>query len=121
MEHTNLYRLLDGNPRSDKSKDIFCEKLEAYGFDKLSVNWFRSYLTGRSQRVMLGSTISNSINLDLGSPQGAILSPSIFIILLADMELFCPESKLCGYADDTSLTISSKELNSLKQLYVNLK
>ena len=32
------------------------------------------------------------------------------------MELYCPESKLCGYADDTSVTISSKQLDQLKEL-----
>ena len=25
MEHTNIFRFLDGNPRSDKSKEIFCD------------------------------------------------------------------------------------------------
>ena len=42
-------------------------------------------MSQRTQSVMLGSTISNPIDLNLGSPQGAILSPSIFIILIADM------------------------------------
>ena len=33
------------------SKDIVCKKLKCYGFDNNSVNWFKSYLTERSQRV----------------------------------------------------------------------
>ena len=83
------------------SKDIVCQKLRCYGFDNKSVNWFNSYLSEREQRVMIGSTISKPITLKVGSPQGAILSPTVFIILISDMELYCPEAKLCGYADDT--------------------
>ena len=67
------------------SKDIVCKKLKCHGFDNNSVNWFKSYLTERSQRVMIGSTISDPITLKVGSPQGAILSPSIFIILISEV------------------------------------
>ena len=97
------------------SKDIVCQKLRCYGFDKTSVNWFNSYLSEREQRVMIGSTISKPITLKVGSPQGAILSPTVFIILISDMELYCPEAQLCGYADDTSVTVEDKSLNKVKQ------
>ena len=72
------------------SKDIVCQKLECYGFDKTSVKWFDSYLSDRKQRVMIGSSISDSITMNVGSPQGAILSPTVFIILISDIELYCP-------------------------------
>ena len=32
---------------------ILCQKLEIYGFDNISVNWFRYFITGRSQRVKI--------------------------------------------------------------------
>ena len=96
------------------SKDIVCQKLKCFGFDKTSINWFNSYLSDREQRVMIGSTISDPISLKIGSPQGAILSPTIFIILISDMELYCPEAQLCGYADDTSVTVEDKKLNIVK-------
>ena len=96
------------------SKDIVCQKLKCFGFDKTSINWFNSYLSDREQRVMIGSTISDPISLKIGSPQGAILSPTIFIILISDMELYCPEAQLCGYADDTSVTVQDKKLNTVK-------
>ena len=46
---------------------------------------------------MVGSTLSEPIDLRVGSPQGSLLSPTIFIILLADIELWCPGAELCGY------------------------
>ena len=97
------------------SKDIVCQKLKCFGFDKTSVNWFNSYLSDREQRVMIGSTLSDPVSLKVGSPQGAILSPTVFIILISDMELYCPEAELCGYADDTSVTVEDKDLSSVKE------
>ena len=88
------------------SKEIICKKLEVYGFDKTSVEWFNSYLTERTQVVMIGSKMSKPVELKLGSPQGSILSPSIFLVLIADMELYCPETTLCSYADDTTVTVA---------------
>ena len=67
-------------------------KLEVYGFNKSSVKWFHSYLSERTQIVNIGNEMSDPVELTLGSPQGSILSPSIFIILLSDIELYCPEA-----------------------------
>ena len=90
------------------SKDIVCQKRKAY------VEWCQSYLSERKQQVMIGSTLSEPTTLKVGSPQGSILSPTIFIILLSDIELWCPGATLCGYADDTSITIIDRDMNKLK-------
>ena len=97
------------------SKDIVCQNLKCYGFDNKSVSWFHSYLSGRYQRVMIGSTLSELTTLKVGSPQGAILSPTVFIILVVDMELHCPEAQICGYADDTTVSVTAKSLDSVKE------
>ena len=112
-EHQSL-TFLDLSAAFDTlSKDIFCGKLEKYGFDEKSVKWFKSYLTNRSQRVMIGSTISEPVNLTVGSPQGAILSPTIFILLVSDIELWT-KATVCGYADDTSCTDNDKDLDAIQ-------
>ena len=94
------------------SKDIFCRKMKIYGFDIRSTNWFNSYLTDRSQSVMVGSAISEPVTINVGSPQGAILSPTIFIALISDIELWT-DAEVCGYADNTSCTNSDKNINIL--------
>ena len=53
--------------------ETLCNKLKIYGFDKLSCDWFRLFLTGRSQRVKIGRTLSSSKLLESGVPQGGIL------------------------------------------------
>ena len=63
---------------------------------------------------MIGSSMSKPTTLTVGSPQGSILSPTLFIILLSDIELWCPGATLCGYADDTSVTLTNENMNALK-------
>ena len=38
-----------------------------------ALDWFRSYLTDKSQRVMIGSSSSNAIPIHQGVPQGQYL------------------------------------------------
>ena len=96
------------------SKEIVCQKLICYGLDKTSVRWFDSYLSDSQQRVMIGSSISESITLNVGSPQGAILSPTVFIILISVIQLYRPKAEICGYADDTTVNVAAKNLNTVK-------
>lgn len=50
------------------------DKLGSLGFSAPLCNWLLGFLTERSQRV--GSNISSSIPLSVGSPQGCVLSPA---------------------------------------------
>ena len=96
--------------------NILCKKLKIYGFDKLACAWFRSFLTGRSQRVKIGRTLSNPRELQSGVPQGGILSPIIFVIYGADMELWLKHSSALTYADDTSSSVRAKLLSEVTQM-----
>ena len=93
--------------------EILCKKLMLYGLDDNSVNWFRSFLTNRSQKVKIGSHISNSVKLSLGVPQGGILSPLVFVLYVSDLEDWLEFSAAFTYADDTSSSVSGKDLDEV--------
>lgn len=63
---------------------------------------------------MIGCSISNVIETNTGSPQGAVLSSTIFIILIADIEEWT-NSSLNGYTDDTTSSVYDEDLEILKQ------
>ena len=44
------------------------------------VSWFTSYLTGRSQRILVNGTLSKNFELNWGVPQGSCLGSLLFII-----------------------------------------
>ena len=50
-------------------------KLKFYGFGDGLINWIKAFLSDRKQRVVLGKTSSEWVNVDSGVPQGSVLGP----------------------------------------------
>jgi ribonuclease HI len=72
-----------------------------------NIPWFLSYLTDRAVKVRVAGSLSQPIKVNRGLPQGAILSPTLFSIFVADL----PESALrpagiIQYADDSAIHAS---------------
>ena len=70
-----------------KAFDCFCHnlllaKLKAYGVQEPALQLIRSYLHDRKQRVICNDSSSNWLPLRCGVPQGNILSPLLFNILM---------------------------------------
>lgn len=52
--------------------DILLAKLDKYHTGTNTMDWFRSYLTGRTQGVSVSGVLSSPLHLDVGVPQGSI-------------------------------------------------
>ena len=97
--------------------DILLKKLHNYGVTGNSLNWFRSYLSGRMQAVNINSTLSDFKHVNIGIPQGSILGPLLFIIYVNSLP-DCINCKCVMYADDTTLLFKSADSTSL-QFHMN--
>ena len=62
--------------------DILLAKLQAYGIRGDYINWFKSYLTDRTQYVHFNGENSAKCTLQCGVPQGSILGPLFFFFFL---------------------------------------
>ena len=49
-----------------------------YGITGDALDWFRSYLTGRIQHVVIDDAVSGDQELGFGVPQGSVLGPKIY-------------------------------------------
>ena len=63
--------------------NLLIAKLNAYGFDKQSINFIYSCLTKRKQRTKVDSAVSSWEMLILGVLQGSILRPHLFNIYIS--------------------------------------
>ena len=59
----------------DKLLQIMEEEL---GITGIALQWFRSFLVGRTQRVKIDKEYSDSVEVPCGTPQGSVLGPPLF-------------------------------------------
>ena len=94
-------------------------KLEAMGLDYKILNWIKSFLKNRKQRVVLGDSMSSWKDVLSGVPQGSVLGPLLFIIYINDMpDVFKNFCKI--FADDSKLLAIIKELKDSEKLQLDL-
>ena len=87
--------------------EILISKLAKYGITGNDNNWFKSYLTNRSQYCSIDGQVSDIMEIECGIPRGLCLGPLLSIISLNDFEQCLEQSRANMYADDTEITISS--------------
>ena len=81
------------------------------GYPKNLICFIASFLNERLLRVKHGKTRSRWIMMRAGSPQGAILSPDLFLIFTADIPLPDTTKELSSlYADDSATWIIARDL-----------
>ena len=93
--------------------NILITKLHHYGIRGTALDWFRNYLTHRTQTVHALNCNSSTMDINVGVPQGSILGPLLFIIYMNDITNTTSLLKLILYADDTNIFLSHPDLNSL--------
>ncbi len=59
-------------------------KLNLLGLNNSLCNWILDFLTGRPQSVRVGHNTSSTTTLSTGAPQGCVLSPLLFTLLIHD-------------------------------------
>ena len=73
--------------------------------------WVHSHLSHRTQSVIANNQISKEVQVISGLPQGSVIGPILFLLLIDDISDLKMSSSLGIFADDTRVT---KVINDLK-------
>ncbi len=76
-------------------------KLSDLGLNTLLCDWIQDFLTARPQVVKVGQFTSNSITLNIGAPQGCVLSPLLYSLYTHDCVSSHSSTSIVIFADDT--------------------
>ena len=102
---------------------LLLKKLHLFGLNECALKWMESYLSGRSQSVLIDGCMSPPLRIECGVPQGSILGPLMYILFTNDIpdlvhdhninfakpQSFCEG---CGgtvcYVDDATFSVADK-------------
>ena len=90
-------------------------KMETLGLKGNILQFVSDFLTNRSIRVRIGSAISRPYQLENGTPQGSVISPFLFLIMVNDLEVPDDNVQLSLYADDSAAWKSGTNIDALSR------
>ncbi len=91
---------------------ILKQKLEHYGFRGAFLDFIISYVQNRQYFVSTNGYKSPIKTVNIGVPQGSILGPLLFLLYVNDMKNSSDVLHFLQYADDSTTTYSSVNLNN---------
>ena len=80
----------------------------------------RPYLEERKQIVVIDSALSKPKNTRCGVPQGSVIGPLLFLILLGDIDEYAAPSFVSSFADDTRVLGKISSVEDIEHLQTDL-
>ena len=107
--------VLDFSKAFDKvNHHLLVKKLASAGVDPLVCRWIESFLSDRTQKVVIESEESEEVKVTSGVPQGSVIGPALFLYYINDLPRRV-KSKVRLFADDTIIYADSRDHVQLQQ------
>ena len=90
---------------------ILIKKMYCYEVRGIVLDWFKNYLSNRTQYVSLNNVNSKLLSVTCGVLQGFILGPLLFILFINDITNVSTSTKLIMFADDKNLFFKHENVN----------
>ena len=138
LVHTGIYHLHISMSMSNKSTvdmiyldflkafdkvdhGILLHKLRDLGITGRLSLWFFHFLNNRQHYVRMPGGISQPHPVLSGVPQGTVLGPLLFLIMIIDIDKgISPSFKLVSFADDTGVYSCINDIEKCDQLQIDL-
>ena len=91
--------------------DILAQKLISIDLNPYIINWLINFTSCRKKRVVVDGIVTNFVSINRGVPQGTVLGPFLFSLMVSDIEVKHPlTNNLIKFADQ--LTVSAPVTSS---------
>ena len=90
---------------------ILVHKWKDIGIAEKIGNWIYNFLKGRKQTIKVNNALSSESKVKSSVPQGTVLAPLLFLILINDIENSATHSDILSFADDTKICSLIGEIN----------
>ena len=94
---------------------ILFSKLNHYGIRGVAFDWFKSYLSDRTQYTTINNGRSEIQSIMYGIPQGSILGPLLSLICINDLSQSIKNSEIHHFADNTNLLYARSYLKDINK------
>ena len=112
LEYSEALDVVDHN--------ILLRKLKRIGISGKIGHWIHNYITNRSQKVSINGKFSRNEPVGSGVPQGSVLGPILFLIMISDIDKNVITSNISSFADDTKISHVIKLRQDCEDLQASL-
>ena len=99
---------------------ITLHKLKSLGIQGEIGRWLTNFLTNRKQTVLVDGRKSAPQHVTSGVPQGSVLGPFLFLILIGDIDQNIAFSFISSFADDTRVGRHIEDFEDIQLLQADL-
>ena len=99
---------------------LLIKKLGKYGIHPKIISWIESFLSDRTQQVVVEGQLSLAALIISGVPQGTVLGPILFLLFINDITQCVTSSVIRCFADDTRIMKAISQTSDMSLLQHDL-